>query len=90
GLSHALSLHSDISGLTMDVETNQPGMQIYCPKQLNQTLKSRTEPAFGAFPAICIEPQNWPDAPNNGQFPDIEIDADQRYENWSRFRFSSP
>jgi aldose 1-epimerase len=90
GLSHALSLHSDISGLRMDVETNQPGMQIYCPKQLNQTLKSRTEPAFGAFPAICIEPQNWPDAPNNGQFPDIEIDADQRYENWSRFRFSSP
>ena len=72
----------------MDVETNQPGMQIYCPKQLNQTLKSGTEPAFGAFPAICIEHRT-------GRMhqitatSDIEIDADQRYETVT-FRFSSP
>ncbi len=87
GLSPALCLQSDISGLTMTVETNQNGIQIYCPKQLNHMLKSRTPPEFGAFPAICIEPQNWPDAPHHSQFPSIEIPANQRYENWSRFRF---
>ena len=86
-LMPAACLRSDISGIEMQIETNQPGLQIYCPHQLNPKLKSRTAPEFRQFPAICIEPQKWPDAPNHNHFPSIELAADQPYLNWSRFRF---
>lgn len=87
GLAPAARLSSDISGITMQIDTNQPGLQLYCPHHLNPALKSRTLPEFGKFPAICIEPQKWPDAPNHSHFPSIEVAADQPYLNWSRFRF---
>ena len=62
------SLYSSQSGVKMNVYHNQPAMVIYTPKQF-PNLKFKNNLVEGAFPAICFEPQNFPDAPNNSHFP---------------------
>lgn len=66
------SLYSHISGLRMDVETNQPGLVVYTPRH---------------FTGICFETQNFPDAPNMPHFPSSVLRPGMTYNNTSRFNF---
>ncbi|MGI9550772.1 MAG: aldose epimerase family protein, partial [Aurantibacter sp.] len=68
----AAKLSSKISGIGMEVTTNQPAVVVYTP------LK---------FPAICFETQNFPDAPNHEHFPSCVLRPGETYENESRFKF---
>lgn len=65
---------SEKSGISMEVVTNQPAMVVYTPK---------------AFPAICFETQNLPDAPNHSNFPNCILRPGERYRNVSEFRFTT-
>ncbi len=42
----------------------------------------------GPFAGICLEPQSWPDAPNNASFPSIDLAPGERYQQVSEFAFS--
>lgn len=68
----AAKLSSKITGIGMEVTTNQPAVVVYTP------LK---------FPAICFETQNFPDAPNHENFPSSVLRPGETYENESRFKF---
>lgn len=68
----AAKLVSKASGISMEVTTDQPAVQVYTP------LK---------FPAICFETQNFPDAPNHENFPSSVLRPGEVYKNESRFRF---
>lgn len=68
----AVKLTSKISGIGMEVTTNQPAVVVYTP------LK---------FPAICFETQNFPDAPNHGHFPSSILRPGEKYANESKFKF---
>lgn len=68
----AAKLTSKLSGIGMEVTTNQPAVVVYTP------LK---------FPAICFETQNFPDAPNYEHFPSSILRPGQTYKNESRFTF---
>ena len=85
----AARLYSSVSGISMVVETNQRGLQIYCPRRLPDELVSRCNTPFQAFPSICIEPHMWPDAPNHNHFPSILVTPETAYLNRSVFRFSA-
>ncbi|NJM79673.1 MAG: hypothetical protein HC854_08780 [Flavobacterium sp.] len=41
------------------------------------------------FPAICFEPQNFPDAPNNPHFPNSILESGKTYRNEIKYRFST-
>jgi aldose 1-epimerase len=43
--------------------------------------------AHQKFDALCLEPQNYPDAPNRLNFPTARLDPQQRYRHVSRYRF---
>jgi len=68
----AAKLSSKKSGIGMEVYTNQPGIVVYTP------LK---------FPAICFETQNFPDAPNQKNFPNSILRPGENYLNESKFKF---
>lgn len=68
----AAKLTSKLSGIGMEVTTNQPAVVVYTP------LK---------FPAICFETQNFPDAPNYEHFPSSVLRPGQTYKNESKFKF---
>lgn len=80
GLDHCFALEdseiqlmSKHSGLCMTVQTNQPGLVVYTPKTLpvyDKNVKQR-----GPWPAICLEPQGFPDAMHHKTFPSTETPA---------------
>lgn len=83
----AASLYSPISGIKMDVETNQPSVVVFTPKSLPK-LGLRREAAYRDYPAICFECQNFPDAPNKSNFPSSVLRPGEKYRNEIRYRFS--
>lgn len=89
GLNHAASLKSIRSGIHLTLSTNQRGLQIYCPRRLNDQLITAEGNPFGRFPSICLEPQGWPDAPNHPDFPSIIAEKGQNIVNRSTFSFNT-
>jgi aldose 1-epimerase len=66
------ALSSEKSGISMKVTTNQPAVVVYTPTD---------------FPAICFETQNYPDAPNQKNFPNSVLRPGEVYKNHSKFVF---
>ncbi|WP_411031467.1 aldose epimerase family protein [Spongiimicrobium sp. 3-5] len=67
-----VKVSSKSSGISMTVSTNQPAVVVYTPL---------------AFPAICFETQNYPDAPNHPSFPSSVLRPGESYCNKSIFKF---
>lgn len=80
-------LNSSKNGIAMNVYANEPAMVIYTPKQFPE-LNFKNQLGEGAFPAICFEPQNFPDAPNNDHFPNSILYPNEIYSNKIVFEFS--
>jgi aldose 1-epimerase len=55
------TLHSPASGVRMGITTNLPGLQVYGAYHLKRV--------YPGWHAICLEPENFPDAPNHANFP---------------------
>ena len=72
GNEKVAELHSKSSGITMKVYTNQPALVVYTPDD---------------FPGICFETQNYPDAPNQPDFPKSLLRPGDLYNNISIFKF---
>lgn len=81
-------LASPITGIQMKVYTNQPAIVVYTPAQL-PNLPYKNGVSFSKFSAICFETQNFPDAPNNNNFPSAILNPGQEYINETVFKFSS-
>ena len=73
-------LHSPASGLRMAVRTSLPGMQVYGAYHLRN--------AYPGWHAICLEPENFPDAPNHPNFPSSILRPGQAYRSFMSFSFS--
>lgn len=72
------------SGRSMEIHTNQPGIQFYTGNFLSG------EPQDGAFPqhhGFCLECQQFPDAPNQPDFPEAVIQPGQVYRQITVHRF---
>jgi aldose 1-epimerase len=80
-------LHSTETGIEMKVYSNETAMVVYTPKQFPE-LKFKNDLGLGVFPAICFEPQNFPDAPNNSHFPNSILSPNEIYSNKIVFEFS--
>jgi len=77
----AAKLHSPKSGVSMEVRTNLPGVQIYGAYHL------RT--AYPGLHAVCIEPENFPDAPNHANFPSSILRPGETHRSFMAFAFSA-
>lgn len=82
------SLMSQVSGIEMTLSTNQPGLQLYMSQFLEAGIAGSNGHTYGPFSAICLEPQGWPDALNQADFPSVEISPDKPYLSHSCFAFS--
>ena len=67
GLSTAAHVRDPGSGRTLTVLTDQPGLQFYTGNRLDATTHDGRR--VGRHGAFCLEPQQFPDAPNRPDFP---------------------
>lgn len=74
------SVHSPQSGRTLEVLSTQPGIQLYTGNYLAAPFSPRQ--------GLCLEAQNWPDAPNQPHFPSAILVAGQTYQHEIVYRFS--
>ena len=86
-LTKAVRLEGARSGVAMEVWTTEPGVQFYAGHKLavDGGLGGRS---YGAFAGLCLEPQIWPDAPNNADFPQAVLRPGETYEQATEYRFS--
>ncbi|WP_146515291.1 aldose epimerase family protein [Rubripirellula amarantea] len=72
------------SGRVMEVETTQPGMQLYAAGNLPGGDKSA---GFGPHDAFCLETQHFPDAPNQPSFASTLLKPGEELEEVTVHRF---
>lgn len=75
-------LFSPDSGLLMQVFATQPGLQCYTGNHLSGANVHHD------YQGVCLEPQFYPDSPNQPQFPSCEIKANQVVSHSMTLRFS--
>jgi len=88
GLNHAATISGDKSGITMDIFTEEPGLQFYSGNfmQSKNTFKSGAKDDFRT--AFALETQHFPDAINQPKFAPIVLKAGEKYHTVSYYQFS--
>jgi aldose 1-epimerase len=84
----AAKVTGDLSGITMEVFTQEPGLQFYGGNfmQSKNTIKGGTKDDFRT--AFCLETQHFPDSPNQPAFPSTVLEPGKKYSTKSIYRFS--
>jgi aldose 1-epimerase len=80
----ALSLRS---GLTMEVVTTEPGVQLYAGHGINTKVAGLSGRQYGPYSGFCLEPQRWPDSPNHPHFPQAVLRPGETYRQHTCYRF---
>jgi len=78
------------SGITMDVYTDQPGLQFYSGNFLNAFRKDgKGGIGYGSRSALCLETQHYPDSPNQPTFPSTVLEPGKKYHSVTTYKFSN-
>lgn len=88
GLNYAAKVMEPISGRTMEVYTNEPGLQFYGGNFLNGTEVGKNRKAYEYRTAFCLETQHFPDSPNNTHFPSTTLNPGEKYYSICIYKFS--
>lgn len=84
----AASLYSPLTGIKLEVYTNEPGIQVYTGNFLNGTVKGKKGIAYDKQAGCCLETQKYPDSPNKTQWPSPILAPGQQYNSHCVFKFS--
>lgn len=87
GLRAAAAVVAPGSGRTLELRTDQPGVQFYTGNMLDGSLVLRGGVTARQGDAFCLEPQAFPNAPNRPDFPSSVLRPGQTYRSRSVFRF---
>ena len=71
---------------TMKVYTNLPGIQVYTGNHIEDVV-GKLGRVYNSHDAICLETQNFPDAPNKSNFPDCMLEPDEEYNAITVYKF---
>lgn len=72
-------LESPTGDLCLQLTTTCPGLQVYDGQKLG--------PPFAPNRGLCLEPQHFPDTPNQPAFPGTLLAPGERYSQTTRYRF---
>ena len=70
-----------VSGRGFELWSNQPGLQFYSGNFFDGTITGKKGQIYRMGDAIVMEPQLFPDAPNQPSFPSIRLNPGQTYRN---------
>jgi len=85
-LTRAARVSEPVSGRVLELWTQEPGVQFYSGNFLDGSLAGKGR-HYGHRSGLCLEPQHFPDSPNQPQFPNVILRPGEVYATESRFRF---
>jgi aldose 1-epimerase len=77
----AAEVYAPQTGVRMQVKTNLPGVQVYGAYHFKQV--------YPGWHAVCVEPENFPDAPNHANFPNSILRPGETHKSFMSFTFSA-
>ena len=83
----AARLSSPLTGITLTVYTNEPGIQVYTGNFLDGTVKGKKGIAYPKRASVCLETQHYPDSPNHPQWPSVILKPGHVYHSHCIFQF---
>ena len=84
----AAKLTSPTSGISLEVYTNEPGIQVYSGNFLDGTLSGKKGIIYNQRASVCLETQHYPDSPNKPEWPSVILEPGQTYESECIFKFT--
>jgi len=77
------------SGRILSVYTTEPGIQFYSGNFLDGTLESPDGIPYEQYSGFCLEPQHYPNSPNEPSFPSTILRPGEVYETTTVYSFSA-
>ena len=84
----AARMEDPVSGRVIELFTTEPGLQVYSGNFLNGTVAGKGDRIYRQGDGLALEPQVFPDAPNQPEFPSARLDPGDTYRQISFYRFS--
>lgn len=85
----AAKLTSPTSGISVEVYTNEPGIQVYSGNFLDGTATGKKGIVYNQRTGFCLESQKYPDSPNkNWAESNAYLEPDQTYFSQCIFKFT--
>jgi aldose 1-epimerase len=81
-------LRHPANGLTMELRSTEPGLQVYDGTKIDIDLPGLGGMAMRAHSGIALEPQIWPDANHHAHFPQAILRPGERYRQHTQYVFS--
>lgn len=83
----AAKLTSPVTGITLEVYTNEPGVQVYTGNFLDGTVKGKKGVVYPQRASVCLETQHYPDTPNKAHWPSAILEPGQTYRSQCIYKF---
>src|SRR5262249_31852767 len=77
------------SGRTLEVWTDQPGVQLYTGNFLDGSKVGKSGKSYPRRSGFCLETQHFPDSPNKPRFPTTVLKKGGQYKTTTIFKFSA-
>jgi aldose 1-epimerase len=81
-------VYEPTSGRVMEVFSDEPGLQFYSGNFLDGTITGKSGQVYQRRSAFCMEPQHYPDSPNQPKFPSTVLKPGQTFHNTIIYKFS--
>jgi aldose 1-epimerase len=88
GLRLVARLACPASGVSMEVRTTEPGIQVYDGSSVNVSVPGLDGRKMGPGAGIALEPQVWPDAPRRPDFPQATLRPGETYRQHTQYIFA--
>ena len=86
--SKCATLESPLTGIVLDVYTNEPGIQVYAGNFLDGSLTGKKGITYNQRASVCLETQKYPDTPNKPEWPSAVLRPGEKYMSQCIFKFS--
>ena len=83
----AATLYCPLTGIAMDVYTDEPGVQVYTGNFLDGSITGKGGVTYQKRAAICLETQHYPDSPNRPQWPSTVLRPGETYSSRCVYAF---
>ena len=88
-ISLAAEVTEPNTGRSMQVFTNEPGIQFYTGNFLNGLDKGKNGKPYYRREAFCLETQHFPDSPNHQNFPNTILQPGEAYFSTCIYKFGT-
>lgn len=75
------------TGRVLEVWSTEPGLQFYSGNFLDSTITGKGGQVYPRRGAFAMEPQHFPDSPNQSGFPSVVLHPGQTYHNTIIYKF---